>query len=136
MFFFVLSYHHLGQKHEGTNALFSLMRLRDRCVADPVKASTMANFLHIWDRNMMEPTAHAVSQVDLERLFYEALKHCQYSEVQHELRFYKEGPEHQQTQSDLRRRIDKVLRKSEVSDSRKAHERFLNDELSLGPGPK
>ncbi len=33
MLFFVLSYHHLGQKHEGTNALFSLLRLRDKCVA-------------------------------------------------------------------------------------------------------
>ena len=102
MLFFVLSYHHLGHKHEGTNALFSLMRLRDRCVADPVKTLTVANFLHIWDRNMMEPMAHAVSQVDLERLFYEALEHCQFPKVQHEIRFYKEQPEHMQTQPDLR----------------------------------
>ncbi len=85
---------------------------------------------------MMEPTAHAVSQVDLERLFYEALEHCQFPDVQHELRFYKEQPEHMQTQPDLRRRIDKVLRKKEVSDSRKAHEKFLHDALSLGPGRK
>ena len=76
MLFFVLSYHNLGQKHEGTNALSSLMRRWDRCIADPIKTSTMANFLHIWDRNMLEPTSHAVSQVDLERLFYEALERC------------------------------------------------------------
>ena len=41
-----------------------------------------------------------------------------------------------QTQPGLRRRIDKVLRKKEVSDSRKAHEKFLNHALSLGPGQK
>ena len=133
MLFFVLSYHHLGTKHEGTNALFSLMRLRDKCVTEPIKQSTMQGFLNMWDRNMMQPTAHQVSQVDLERLFYEALEHCQYSEVQHELRFYKEGP---MPQSDLRRRIDKVLRTKEISESRKAHERSLNDALSLGPAPK
>ena len=50
MSFFVLSYHHLGQRTEGTNCLFSLMRLCDRCVAKPMKAASMRFFLHIWDR--------------------------------------------------------------------------------------
>ena len=112
------------------------MRLRDKCVTEPIKQSTMQGFLNMWDRNMMQPTAHEVSQVDLERFFFEALEHCQYSEVQHELRFYKEGPMRQQTQSDLRRRIDRVLRTKEIAESRKTHERSLNDALSLGPAPK
>ena len=81
------------------------MRLRDKCVSEPIKQSTMQGYLNLWDRIMMQPTAHQVSQVDLERLFFEALQHCQYSDVQHELRFYKEGPMHQQTQADLRRRV-------------------------------
>ena len=74
-------------------------------------------FLHIWDRNMLEPTANAVSQFDLERLFYESVEYCQYGEVQNEVRFYKELPEQMQTQSELRRRIDKVLRWKEVTES-------------------
>ena len=111
------------------------MNLRTRCVAEPLKATTMQNFLHIWDRNMMEPTADAISQLDLERLFYECVEHCQYGEVQTEIKFYKELPESQQTQSELRRRIDKVLRKKEALESRKAHEKYLNDQLSLGAPP-
>ena len=121
MLFFVLSYHHLRQT-ESTNCLLSLMSLRTRCLAEPLKAATMQNFLHIWDRNMMEPTADAVSQRDLEMLFHKCVEHCQYGEVQTELKFYKELPESQQTQSELRRRIDKVLRKKEALESRKAQE--------------
>ena len=60
---------------------------------------------------MLEPTASAVSQLDLERLFFESVEHCQYGEVQTEVKFYKELPESMQIQSELRRRIDKVLRK-------------------------
>ena len=41
-----------------------------------------------------------------------------------------------QTQSELRRRIDKVLRKKEVTELRKAHEKYLNDQLSLGGPPQ
>ncbi len=85
---------------------------------------------------MLEPTADAVSQRDLEKLFYESVEHCQYSEVQTEIKLYKELPESQQTQSELRRRIDKVLRKKEANDSRKAHEKYLNDLLSLGGPPQ
>ncbi len=85
----------------------------------------MQKFLHIWDRNMMEPTADAVSQLDLESLFYECVEHCQCGDVQTEVKFYKELPESQQTQSELRRRIDKVLRKKEALESRKAHEKVL-----------
>ena len=125
MLFFVFSYHHLGQKTEGSNVLFSLMRLRDRCVSEPLKAATMLRFLHIWDTNMLEPTADAVSQRDLEKLFYGSVERCQYSEVHTEIRFYKELPESQQTQSELRRRIDKVLRKKEANDSLKAHDKIL-----------
>ena len=73
---------------------------------------------------MLEPTADAVSQRDLEKLFYESVEHCQYSEVQTEIKCYKELPESQQTQSELRRRMDKALRKKEASDSRKAHEKY------------
>ena len=127
MLFFVLSYHHLGQRTESTNCLLSLMNLRNRCLAEPLKAATMQNFLHIWDRNMMEPTADAVSQQHLEKLFYECVEHCQYGEVQTEIKFYKELPESQQTQSELRRRIDKVLRKKEALESRKTREKYLND---------
>ena len=48
MLFFVLSYHHHGQRTEGTNCLLSLMSLRTHCVAEPLKAATMQNFLHTW----------------------------------------------------------------------------------------
>ena len=92
MLFVVLSSHHLGQRTEGTNCLFSLMRLRDRCVAEPLKAATMQAFLHIWDWNMLEPTANAVSQLDLESLFYESVEYCQYGEVQTEVKFYNSCP--------------------------------------------
>ena len=119
---FVLSFHHLGQKLDSTNCLMSLVNLRTRCISEPLKATTMHNFLHIWDRNMMEPSADAVSQQQLEKLFYESVEHCQYGEVQTELKFYKELPESQQSQSELRRRIDKVLRKKEALESRRAHE--------------
>ncbi len=132
---FGLSYHHLGQRTESTNCLLSLMSLRTHCLAEPLKAATMQNFLHIWDRNMMEPSADAVSQQQLQKLFYESVEHCQYGEVQTEIKFYKELPESQQTQSELRRRIDKVLRKKEALESRKAHENYLNDQLSLGAPP-
>ncbi len=67
---------------------------------------------------MLVPSADAVSQLDLERLFYESVEHCQYGEVQTEVKFYKELPESPQTQSELRRRIDKVLRKKEANESR------------------
>ena len=43
---------------------------------------------------------------------------------------------HQQTQSDPRRRVDRILKTQEIAESRKAHERPLNDALSLGPAPK
>ena len=43
---------------------------------------------------------------------------------------------HQQTQADLRRRVDRVMRSKEIAESRKAAERALNDALSLGPAPK
>ena len=36
LLFFVLSFHHIGAKHEGENALFALMRLRDKCVQEPL----------------------------------------------------------------------------------------------------
>ena len=68
--FFIFTFHHLSHCTEGTHCLFNLMRLRDRCVAEPLKAGTMQAFLNIWDRNMLEPTASAVSQLDLERLFF------------------------------------------------------------------
>ncbi len=42
---------------------------------------------------------------------------------------------HQQTQADLRRRVDRVMRSKEIAESRKAAERALNDALSLGPAP-
>ena len=51
------------------------------------------------------------------------------------IKFYKELPESQQTQSELRRRIDKVLRKKEALESRKAHEKYLHDQVSLGAPP-
>ena len=44
--------------------------------------------------------------------------------MQTEVKFFKELPESVQTQSELRRRIDKVLRKKEAHASRKAHEKF------------
>ena len=78
LLFFVLSFHHLGQKLDSTNCLMSLMNLRTRCISEPLKATTMQKFLHIWDRNMMEPSADAVSQQQLEKLFYESVEHCQY----------------------------------------------------------
>ncbi len=68
--------------------------------------------------------------------FYECVEHCQYGEVQTEIKFYKELPESQQTQSELRRRIDKVLRKKEALEFRKAHAKYLNDQLSLGAPPQ
>ena len=74
------------------------MRLRDKCVQEPLKAGAMQGFLNIWDRNMLEPTASAVSQVDLERLFFESVEFCQAGDMQTEVKFYKELPESQQTQ--------------------------------------
>ena len=47
MLFFVLSYHHLGQKIDSTNCLISLMNLRTRCIAEPLKVTTMQIFSHM-----------------------------------------------------------------------------------------
>ena len=96
LLFVVLSFHHLGQKLDSTNCLMSLMNLRTRCISEPLKAKTMQISFHVWDRNMMEPSADAVSQQQLEKLFYESVEHCQYGEVQTELKFYRELPESQQ----------------------------------------
>ena len=86
---------------------------------------------------MLEPTASAISQADLERLFFESVEYCQCGDVQTEVKFYKELPESARTQSELRRRIDKVLREKEIREAHMAQEKFLNDQLSLeGPPQK
>ena len=112
------------------------MRLRDKCVQEPLKRGTIQNFLNLWDKIMMQPSAHALSQTDMERLFFESVQHCQYADLQHEIRFYREGPMHSRTQAALRRRIDRVLFDKEVADSRKAAEKAMHESLSLNPTPK
>ena len=136
LLFFVLSFHHLGAKHEGENALFALMRLRDKCVQEPLKPGTIQSFLNMWDRIMMQQSAALLSQSELERMFYESVQHAQYGDIQHEIRFYRESPIHTQTQAALRRRIDRVLYEKEVAESRKAAEKALHEQLSLHPSTK
>ena len=136
LLFFVLSFHHLGAKHEGENALFALMRLRDKCVQEPLKPGTIQSFLNMWDRIMMQQSAALLSQSELERMFYESVQHAEYGDIQHEIRFYRESPIHTQTQAALRRRIDRVLYEKEVAESRKAAEKALHEQLSLHPSTK
>ena len=56
--------------------------------------------------------------------------------MQTEIKFYKEMPKSAQTQTELRRRIDKVLREKEIREARKAQEKSWNDRLSLADQPQ
>ena len=79
----------------------------------------------------MQASAAQISDTELERIFLQCVQHAQYPDLQHEVRFYREGPPHSQTQAALRRRIDKMLYMKEVEEARRAAEKALQDELSL-----
>ena len=109
LLFFILSFHHLGARLDEENALFPLMRLRDTCIREPLKPATLPAFLTLWDRIMMQSSATQISEQELERIFFQCVQHAQHSDLQHEIRFYRESPAHMQGQPALRRRIDKMI---------------------------
>ena len=136
LLFFILSFHHLGEQLNEEKALFSLMRLREACIREPLKPATLQAFLNLWDRIMMQSSATEIAEKELERLFYQSIQHAQHSELQHELRFYRESPSHMQGQPALRRRIDRMIYQKDVEESKRQAEKALTEELTLKPSAR
>ena len=80
---------------------------------------------------MMQSSATQISDQELERIFFQCIQHAQHSELQRELRFYRESPVHMQGQPALRRRIDKMIYMKELEESKRQAEKALAEELSL-----
>ena len=107
------------------------MHVRSVLQKEPIKKDGLQAFLNLWDRQFQLPSSSNVSSAEALRFFRESLVPTQDNEIRHELRFYRELPEVQQTSSELRTRMKEICRRRDRKQAREAQERYLREQLNF-----